>query len=393
VLHNKPDSIHQFFEHNQSQRHSGDYQLEHYFSNDLKLTIKGVVSNFAKLQSTNTLLTKARQLSFYNEAAVYYARKKHELVSGVNIVGDMLRISKPDTALISNLSNTTVGLFVQHSWHIQENIMLESGLRLDVHTTYGALALPRIALFRRFNAHWAIRSGIGMGYKTPNPFVPQLQDISIEKILPPLNVKSELSFGGNFEFNYKYEWKDDYAVFLNQSFYYTQISRPLVLTEILPGFYFLQNQSKPLITGGSDTYIKCSLKGWEIYFGYTYNEAHRRYINSGNNFIPITPRHRFAFVLSKEWKDRFRIGLEGSLVGRQFRLDNSKTPPYFLMAAMASVKAGKYIFFVVNCENMLNYKQSNVEPLFTGSVSHPQFRPLWAPIDGWVLNASIRFKL
>ena len=34
------------------------------------------------------------------------------------------------------------------------------------------------------------------------------------------------------------------------------------------------------MTSGSDTYIKCELKGWELYFGYTYNEAHQKYLNT-----------------------------------------------------------------------------------------------------------------
>lgn len=393
VLKGKADSIHQFFERNQSQRHTGDFFLEHYFNNDFKLIFKGVVSNFANNFTSNTLLLKANQISYYQEASIFYSKHKSDIVAGINFTGDALKIKQPDTALIKSLTNNTIGIFAQHTWHINANTILESGLRIDVQTKYGALALPRLSVFHRFNTHWAIRGGMGMGYKTPNPFAPQLQDIPLDKILPPANVKSELSFGANAEFNYKYERDNGYSIFINQSFYYTQISRPLVMQENLNAQYFLQNKTRPIMTGGSDTYIKCELKGWELYFGYTYNEAHQKYLNTKNNFIPITPRHRFAFVLSKEWKERYRIGIEGSFIGKQYRMDYSKTPPYFLMAAMASVKAGRFMYFVVNCENMLNYTQSKVEPLYTGTISAPQFKPLWAPIDGWVMNVSIRFKL
>lgn len=393
VLKGKADSIHLFFERNQSQRHTGDYSIDHYFAKDIKLTIKGIVSNFYDNATSNTNPAKAIQLSYYNEASVFVPTKNESnLVAGINYVGDKLDIKTPDSSLIKQIKNNTVGFFGQYSWHIKDHTIFESGFRLDVHTKYGVYALPRVSVIHHFNESWGIRAGAGMGYKTPNPFATQLQDISVTKIMPPVGVKSELSLGINAEVNYSHKWSEDYSIFINQAFYFTQVYRPILFVKNSDGTYFLQNQSKSLLTGGSDTYVKCELKGWELYLGYTYNEAHRLYI-AANNFVPITPRHRFAFVVSKEWKERYRIGVEGSLIGRQHRLDGSLTPVYFLAAGMVSVKVGKYMLFVVNCENMLNYKQSRNEPLYTGSITNPTFNPLWAPVDGWVLNASIRFKL
>ena len=52
-------------------------------------------------------------------------------------------------------------------------------------------------------------------------------------------------------------------------------------------------------------------------------------------------------------------------------MDYSKTPPYFLMAAMASVKTGRFMYFVVNCENMLNYTQSKKSAtLYRNNIQH-----------------------
>ncbi len=59
---------------------------------------------------------------------------------------------------------------------------------------------------------------------------------------------------------------------------------------------------------------------------------------------------------------------------------------------MIQKKIGHTITLVANCENLLDERQSRYESLYTGSVSNPSFKALWAPIDGRVLNVSIRWQ-
>jgi iron complex outermembrane receptor protein/outer membrane receptor for ferrienterochelin and colicins len=37
-------------------------------------------------------------------------------------------------------------------------------------------------------------------------------------------------------------------------------------------------------------------------------------------------------------------------------------------------------------------RQSKYESLYTGPIDDPTFKALWAPIDGRVVNMSVRFK-
>jgi iron complex outermembrane receptor protein/outer membrane receptor for ferrienterochelin and colicins len=62
------------------------------------------------------------------------------------------------------------------------------------------------------------------------------------------------------------------------------------------------------------------------------------------------------------------------------------------MAAMAGRNFGKHLGLVLNGENLLDYRQSKKEALYTGSMQSPIFKPLWAPIDGRILNLSLRWK-
>jgi iron complex outermembrane receptor protein/outer membrane receptor for ferrienterochelin and colicins len=80
-------------------------------------------------------------------------------------------------------------------------------------------------------------------------------------------------------------------------------------------------------------------------------------------------------------------------MGSQYRYDNTKTPGYFFAAGMIQYKAGSHIILVLNGENLLDYRMSKIESLYNGSITNPMFKPLWAPIDGRVINLSIRWKL
>jgi iron complex outermembrane receptor protein/outer membrane receptor for ferrienterochelin and colicins len=62
------------------------------------------------------------------------------------------------------------------------------------------------------------------------------------------------------------------------------------------------------------------------------------------------------------------------------------------IAALIEHKFGNHVSLVLNCENLLDYRQSKKEQLFFGTITNPEFRPLWAPIDGRVTNLALRIK-
>ena len=231
-----------------------------------------------------------------------------------------------------------------------------------------------------------------MGYKTPNPLVQQNIEYSPLDLLPlSAGIKPEQSYGYNLEANYKKEWNKETSLFINQAFFLTQINSPISFLQTTTGKVDLMNETSPTVSKGFDTYAKLDIKSWELYFGYTFTDARYTYLTK-NNFIPLTPKNRWAFVIVKEIEDSWRFGLEGSYTGAQFRYDATKTPSYLFMAAMIQYNVNKHLSFVLNCENLLDYRMSRVEPLYTGSISNPIFKPLWAPIDGRVVNLSIRWK-
>jgi len=392
VLRGEKNSSHQYFENNKTKRNTGELIIESNLSSRLKGTIKTSLSNFDRTIETDTHFFHGQELNYYTEASVLLSADKMDWVGGINFIGDEFRKKVSDPILLHDFDNRTVGAFLQNTFRFKENDILETGLRLDHHFNYGNFVLPRIALFHRFNEAWASRFGIGAGYKTPNALAPQNVEYDIEQLSPVDNkVKAEKSYGFNAEVNYKKEWGEGNSFFINQAFFLTRLHSPVVATELPSGVVQFANADKPVISKGFDTYVQWEVNDWEIYAGYTFTIAERKYL-SQNKFVPLTPKNRFATVIAKEITEKLRAGLESSYTGRQHRMDATTTPGYLFVAAMIGYNFNSHINLVLNCENLLDYRQSKQEALYEGSLLHPEFKPLWAPIDGRVLNLSLRLK-
>ncbi|MDD3078657.1 MAG: TonB-dependent receptor [Paludibacter sp.] len=394
VIADNEDATHQYFEKNNTIRHTGELSFTKHFDRNIRLDFKNSFSSFKRKITTDTHYFNGLQNDYFSELSLLVPYGRSSLVGGLNFTGNSFRKLPCDSISLHNFSHQIAGAFVQNTWNMNDKLLIEAGLRNDYHFQYGNFILPRLATFYRFDKHWAARAGAGMGYKAPSPFASQLVDYDIEQLQPIGNdVVAEKSVGYNLEANYKTTWGDENSFFVNHAFFLTKVDNPIIATEQTNGEVTFANMDKPVISEGFDTYIKADIEGWELYAGYTFTIVKRTYL-SDNQFMPLTPKNRFAFTLVRDFDEiGMRFGLEGSYTGSQYRLDATQTPGYYFMAAMIEKRIGKYVSVVLNGENLLDYRQSNVESLYTGSISNPTFVPLWAPIDGRVINLSLKISL
>ena len=392
VVNGRSDVQHQYYETDNTKRNTGEFLFDRSLPGLVKLTLKGSMSSFGRDITTNSYTVNGNQLNYYSEVSCYIPQKKNSLVAGVNTTGDNFKkLAGSDSITIADFKNNTLGGFAQYTLHLPSQTTIEAGLRGDHTMSYGNFILPRLALFHRFNDMWAMRAGAGLGYKTPNVLQPQIMDYAITDLQPlPTGIKAEQSAGYNLECNYKKTFEGDVELFINHAFFLTNISQPIVAEQLSNGQVAFSNQPDNVTTMGFDTYAKLTIESFEIYAGYTFTDAERNYLHE-NKFMPLTPRNRSAFTLVKKIKDKWRIGLEGSYTGGQYRDGDSKTPSYVFTALMIERKVGKKLSIVVNGENLLDYRQTRVEQIYTGALTNPTFKPLWAPIDGRVVNLSVRF--
>jgi hypothetical protein len=109
-------------------------------------------------------------------------------------------------------------------------------------------------------------------------------------------------------------------------------------------------------------------------------------------YLSLSAKNKFASVIAYEFTSNFRAGIEAAVTGRQYLDDGNLTPAYPFVAAMVRYDYRKFSF-VINCENLLDYRQTKKEDIVIPPYNNPTFKQLWAPIDGRVVNVSIRLKL
>ena len=262
-------------------------------------------------------------------------------------------------------------------------------MRYDYQTQFGNFYLPRIAVFYKPTNQLSIRIASGTGYKIPSLFdyatlSPNLIDFSA-------NVKPERSYGINTDINYRFILFDKILVQLNQALYYTNINTPVILSNNSLGQQSLYNSTYFVSSYGTDTYLRLQYEETELYLGYNHTEALLQEPTLILN-MPFNPKDKFSSTLAYEIEGKWRFGIEASYTANQYIYNNQAVPNILFMAAMIEKKF-KQINIVLNCENLLDIKQSNYEQIVVGTIQKPFFKPIWGPMEGRVINLSVKLNL
>lgn len=383
-----------FFIQNKSLRNTADITWEKKLANQAQFTAKASTSFFNRDVTTNVFGMKANQFAWYSEMAYAQKSDHHNWVAGVNFNGDDFAKKIPDSSLIPNEKNTTAGFFAQDDWKFNNHFTLQSGLRVDVHNNYGVFVLPRLSLMYKLNNAITMRAGAGLGYKTPTLFNTEVDERDYRYLSGyATGVKAEQSFGANYDVNYK-TVVNNWHITLNQTFFYNRINQPLLM-QVKPTLgsalvYYYDNAAAPLQSAGFETYVQLIHEALELYLGYVYTDAKRKY-DAVNTNLPLIARNKFATVIAYEFSEHFRAGIESAYTGKQYLSDGKTTTPYLFTALMCRYNIGKTAF-VLNCENLFDYRQNKNTRVVLPPYTNPSFPEIWAPLDGRVVNLSMYVK-
>ena len=390
VLNKRQDNTHQFFIANRSIRNTADIDFETKLNDKDRLTFKGTASFFNRDINTNVFAMKAQQFSWYSELSYLKKTTQHSIVSGLNFTGENFSKQNPVATAIPDYKYASIGAFVQDDWKLSTAFTAQAGIRFDHHNQFGNFLLPRLSLLYKISNHFTTRLGGGYGYKAPSYFASEIDERYYGNIAVNNNLVAEKSKGINWDINY-HQVLDEWHLTVNQLFYITDITRPVSINQTPGSFIFFTNETKPLNTKGFETYIAATHDELELYLGYTYTVA-RQLFNPVYPNVSLSARNKFAGVIAYEFSEKFRAGIEAAYTGKQYLDDGSTTSPYVFAAAMIRYNIHN-ISLVLNCENLFDYRQSKNESIFTGSISNPVFKQIWAPLDGRVINLSAKISL
>ncbi len=387
------NSSHQFFIQNQTFRNTFDIIWDNKISSTDNFTLKGTTSSFNRSIGTPVFGMKAKQLSYFSEASYFKKLAKHDVVAGMNLTGENLRKRLPDSTFISNYNYFAVGLFLQDDWKINRKLTIETGFRTDFHNIYKAFLLPRFSVLYKMSPAVTMRVGGGLGYRIPSIFTSDIDERDYKKLLPPgspVTLKAERSQGANWDINY-YRHTKKGIITLNQTFYVTNIQDPVIHDTLANGQIYFSNAPGAVVTYGSETYFLWQHDGLEVYLGYTLTNAKKKY-DLAHPYVSLNAKNKFAGVIGYEFSKHFRVLYEMAYTGKQYLDDGTQTPGFPFAAAMIRYDVGHFTF-VLNCENIFDYRQTKKESIVIPPDTDPRFKQLWAPIDGRVANLSIKIRL
>jgi outer membrane receptor for ferrienterochelin and colicins len=387
VLESQPDIIHKYFEEDVSSRMSTQLKFEKLFENDKSFTFKNSVSYFDRAIDQTSSSFKGKQISSYTEASFNFKIAKHQFVTGLNFITENFSEDVSKSGLNRSYNYYTTGLFLQDDWKPTDKISLQAGLRTDNQNQYGFFVLPRLAVIVNLSKEFYVRLGGGLGYKVPDIFSTESEQEGINTIQPlSTAVKAEKSIGANIDFNYKKQLDAESTFTFNQSFFITQINNPLVLNSNQ-----FVNKNQPFITAGFESNMRLTMDECQVFVGYTYLDAHRKY-DSEQSFIPLTPQHKLNVDLIYEIEDNFSLALEGYYLSSMFRDLDTKTKEYGTLGVVAQ-KHFKHFSIIANCEDLFDVRQTRFENIVIPPTDAPTFRQVYAPLNGRVFNVALRIKI
>ncbi|MBS1932698.1 MAG: TonB-dependent receptor, partial [Bacteroidetes bacterium] len=389
----KEDSTHSYFEKNSTNRYSTQLSFRRKINEQLTFEIKNSIGYYNRSVQIPGNLFSGFQLSGYSELNIDLKTKNAEWITGLNYLTDKFTQDKRDSVTPVDYKQKTIGAFIQNTWNITKIFSVESGLRVDHQNDYGFFVLPRMSALVKFNSHLTSRVGGGLGYKTPNVFSDDAERVDFKNVLPIdiKNTEAEKSYGGNFDINYRTSLADGaIRLSLNQLFFYTRINNPTVFTQLANSYYEYLQPKGFIDTRGMETNLKITYKDFKLFVGYTFADVHKHYAITED--FPLVARNRLNNVFIYEVEGKFKAGLEAYYYSPQKLSDGTTGRAYWLCGFMMEKIWNRFSVFA-NFENFTDTRQSRFGAIYSGSLSKPVFKDIYAPLDGFVFNCGFKVRL
>jgi len=393
VIRDHPTENHVFTEVNRSNRYATllDFNARR---EKFDFSFKNSLNLFDRKLEIPGYLFSGKQLSSFSEILLNRDRNDTDWQLGGNFYSEVFREEPADSPPARDYSHHTLGAFAQNTTLVSEWLTVESGLRTDYNWDYGAFVLPRISLLFRPTSGLTSRIGGAMGYKLPTIFTEDAEKLYFRGIEPvnPSETDPERSIGGNADLNYKTSLADGLVFSINQMFFLTRLKDALVLQSTPQNNgYFYENADGDILSSGFETNVKFNYLNFSLYVNYAFIHTQLKYDNL-NHQKPLTPKNNIGILLMYEEEDKWTVGYELYFTGNQYDEQFDLKPDYWVMGFMALRKVGKFSFYV-NFENFTNTIQSDYEPLVLPPYENPSFPDIWAPVEGFVFNAGVKYQV
>ena len=330
-----------------------------------------------------------RHSTLFAEASLAGRSDATSWVGGVAFQRDGFR---SETFPAFDYSYEVPALFAQVEHDLRPELTVAASARIDVHSEYGTQFSPRMSGLWR-PGPWTVRASFGRGFYAPTPFVEEIEDAGLSRLEPLRDLQAETAQNASLDIGYARG-----PIKTSLTLFSSTIERATRLVPIAADRVRLVNLAGETRVRGSELLLRYRRAPFTVTGSYVYIDASEPdEAGSGRRRTPLVPRHSAGVVAVWERHGRGRIGIETYYTGKQALEDNpyrTQSRPYFHVGILGEIALGPVRLFA-NAENILGVRQTRYDPLLL-----PQRLPdgrwtvdVWAPTEGFILNAGLRFRL
>lgn len=382
-----------YFEDSETTRLATQFQYNYHLPSGDELVLRNSVNYFDRDLQIPDFNFSGTQVSSFSEAHILREAGTGEWIAGVNLWTDDFDQAGGVQALAHDFSSRTLGAFIQGTIPLAENVILESGLRVDHTSDYGSFVLPRISVLFTPSPDTTVRIGGGLGYKEPTPFTEAAEMLQFKGVLPlnSNNLEAERSAGVNLDINRSFKITEELSLNINWLLFYTRVDDPLSLVPDAGSQFIYRQINDYLDTSGTEINAVWRLEDFKLFLGYTHADVaeHR---DDANFDSPLIPEERVNAVFVYEREDDLRVGLEAYYFSSQKLNNGSRSRDYWIFGLMMEKIFSDDFSLFLNFENFTDTRQTRFDPLFTGSLANPIFNDIYAPLDGFVVNGGVKLN-
>ena len=382
-----------YFEDSSTLRLSSQVEYSQVLDSGSELVLRNSISHFDRELLVPGFEFSGSQLSSFSEAHLIGSSSALDWVVGLNLWTEEFDQDSGAEAMQIDHDQQTVGAFAQAIRPLSDALTLEAGLRLDHDSDYGEFVLPRLSLLYTGIEDTSIRLGGGLGYKLPTPFSEEAERIQYKGLRPLQinNFEAEQSVGVNADVNRSWQLTDSLSLDINVLLFYTRVDDPLMLELQADQSYVYQQPVSYTDTLGTEMNAVWRWKDYKFFLGYTHADV-EQHLQAETREAALIPEDRVNMVFVYEKEDDIRVGLEAYYYGRQTLESGRQSPDYWIFGLMTEKIFSEDFSVFLNLENFGDTRQTRDGPVYTGSITNPEFVDIYAPLDGYVINGGVKLS-
>jgi outer membrane receptor for ferrienterochelin and colicins len=321
------------------------------------------------------------------------------------LVGVALQSEKfnSDTFPEFNYAYQVPGLFSQVDYDVSDDIAMSLSARADWHSEYGTQVSPRISLLYS-PENWILRGAYGQGFFAPSPFIEDIDEAGLSRLAPLENLDEERASTASIDLSYVVGDLETSVTLFNSVIdnvteldLITHADNANAANQAQGKQVHIVNAAGESEISGAELLIRYRWYDIKLTGSYLYTDATKEDDTGfGRISITLTPKHSAGFVAMWEEHGSHLVGFEAYYTGTQ-ELENNpyrdRSEAYWHLGLLGQITLGQVSFFV-NAENLLNVRQTKVDPLILleQAPSGRWTTDIWSRNDGFTVNVGLRFQ-